>query len=246
MERIKQLGLIISSISAVLTIIVLIIKFVLNMPYKSIEISLGIKKNDKTDSIVFFILIIITFIIFLLVAYLFYNKINSLGNIIKHLDKASILTLLHLLGTGVVWIILFLKNRYFNENILKFVANANLKMSKRYSLYSKIHLALIIIIDSFVVVWYFNMSGINNIDTGCLMTSIIISIILAIIIYSRFQLKSILMSLQKRTIHVKHSKVPIRGCKIIYINNKYTCVYSYSKIIYIDNNDILKIESFVL
>ncbi|APH16993.1 hypothetical protein NPD5_4190 [Clostridium sporogenes] len=44
MEKIKQLGLIISTISAILTIIVLIIKFVLNMPYQSIEKSLGIKK----------------------------------------------------------------------------------------------------------------------------------------------------------------------------------------------------------
>ncbi|APH15184.1 hypothetical protein NPD5_4192 [Clostridium sporogenes] len=90
------------------------------------------------------------------------------------------------------------------------------------------------------------MPGVNYIDTGCLMTSVIISIILAIIIYSTFKLKSILMSLQNRTIYVKNNKIPMRGCKIIYVNDKYTCIYSDSKIIYINNNDILKIESFCL
>ncbi|MCW6088837.1 hypothetical protein [Clostridium sporogenes] len=244
MERIKQLGLIISSISAVLTIIVLIIKFFLNVPYKLIEKSLGIKKNDKEESIVFFILIIILFLIPLFGFYIGLSNKHSIKDSTS--NQYPVIVLIHLAVTGILWVIYFNKNKYFNKNILKYINSTDSKMRKKYINWPTLQLLFIIIINAFVVVKYFKMYKIDYINIGCLTTSIIISFLLVIMMYSTFELKLKLMSLKNKTVYTKGSKAPIRGCKIIYVNDKYTCVYNDSKIIYINNCEIVKIESYSL
>lgn len=236
-----------STIIAVIIIsIISVIIYVLNIPYSYVEKPLGISKYNKKNVIPFIVLIfcvmILGFLIFLFTRIQINSSKNTNSSLFKGFGKLVIFYTAYVFLT----IVSIKVSIFFKKNLLNFLNNRiNVNSHKIFKQFIKhknfnmIILMALIIINTFFACWIvYNTEYIFlKVIVGIILLG---NVVLNISIYSYFENANKLMNLNLRELKLKNST--LLYCRIIYQNDKYTCVYHNQKIAYIDSSEIFSIE----
>ncbi len=242
MNLFKNISISFSTISAAFAIIIIIVQYIMNMPYTAvIEKKLGIEKNNKGQSIMMIIMLFVFFIItFPIIAIILDDNTSSIAGTS---DNKQLLYLI----TFIIVSIFSMCNLYeFEKNVKKYISRAPGVKSQTYYIVIAYTCSIIFMFFNVWSLFHFILKSKENNDVSWVITNLVIFIIVLIHIiinYTLFITKGKLVGLENRILYSNDKQLPVMDCKIIYSNDQYICVYYENNIIHINKSEVKKIES---
>lgn len=244
-EKVSKLSII---VSAIIFPLISITIYALNRPYSYIEKPLGISKYSKKNVAPFIILVFCVMILGSLIFICINTPINNSKNMNVGLPKNFYKLIIFYVIYIILTIISFKSSTFFKNNKLDLfngsIDATNYKIFKFFIKHRNFDLVILMVLITGITFFAFLLGyNIEGIFLKILIGIIFLgNIILSIDIYSYFETANNLMNLNLRKLKLKNNTTLY--CKIIYQNNKYTCVYQSRKIVYIDSSEILSIEEY--